>query len=180
MKPNILIVNDDGIQSPGIQALAKAMESIGSITIVAPEQEQSAKSHSITLNDPIRLKLVTLKRGLKGWSVKGTPVDCTKIALKNLFRKKPDLLISGINLGSNLGKNLIYSGTVSAAYEGTILGVPSAAISLDSITAKEFSAAKQVSISIATYLLKNKLPKGTMLNVNVPYIQNPNKRISCY
>mgnify|MGYP001163561945 FL=1 len=172
MKPNILIVNDDGIQSPGIQALANAMENIGSITIVAPDQEQSAKSHSITLNDPIRLKLVTLKRGLKGWSVKGTPVDCAKIALKSLFKKKkPDLLISGINLGSNLGKNLIYSGTISAAYEGTILGIPSAAISLDSFQAKDFTAAKHVSISIATYLLKNNLPRGTMLNVNIPYLQ---------
>ena len=160
MKPNILIVNDDGIQSPGIQALAKAMENIGSITIVAPDKEQSAKSHSITLNDPIRLKLVNLKRGLKGWSVKGTPVDCAKIALKSLFKKKPDLLISGINLGSNLGKNLIYSGTISAAYEGTILGIPSAAISLDSFQAKDFTNAKQVSISIATYLLKIIYLKG--------------------
>ena len=171
MKPSILIVNDDGIQSPGIMALAQAMESLGSITIVAPDQEQSAKSHSITLNNPIRMNPVNLKKGFKGWAVKGTPVDCAKIALKNLFKKKPDLLISGINLGSNLGKNLIYSGTISAAYEGTILGIPSAAISLDSFHAKEFTAAKQVSISIATYLLKNKLPEGIMLNVNVPYIR---------
>ena len=81
MKPNILIVNDDGIQSPGVLALAQAMESLGSITIVAPDQEQSAKSHSITLNDPIRINPVILKRGFKGWSVKGTPVDCAKIAL---------------------------------------------------------------------------------------------------
>ena len=171
MRPNILIINDDGIQSPGILALAQAMESIGSITIVAPDQEQSAKSHSITLNDPIRVNSANLKKGFKGWAVNGTPVDCAKIALQSLLRKKPDLLISGINLGSNLGKNLIYSGTISAAYEGTILGIPSAAISIDSITAKEFSAAKQVSISIANYLLKNKLPKGTMLNVNIPYIR---------
>ena len=175
MKPNILIVNDDGIQSPGIHALAKAMESLGSVTIVAPDQEQSAKSHSITLNDPIRIKSVNLKKGLKGWSVNGTPADCAKIALKSLFKKKPDLMISGINLGSNLGKNLIYSGTIGAAYEGTNLGIPSAAISLDSIHAKEFTAAKQVSISIATHLLKYKLPKGTLLNVNVPYIRK--KRI---
>ena len=171
MKPNILIINDDGIQSPGILALAQAMKSLGSITIVAPDQEQSAKSHSITLNDPIRINPVNLKRGFKGWSVKGTPVDCAKIAIRTLFKKKPDLLISGINIGSNLGKNLVYSGTISAAYEGTILGIPSAAISLDSFAAKEFSAAKQVSISIANYLLNNKLPKGTMLNVNVPYIR---------
>ena len=171
MKPDILIINDDGIQSPGILALAQAMESLGSITIVAPDQEQSAKSHSITLDDPIRVNPAFLKGGIRGWAVKGTPVDCAKIALRSLLKKKPDLMISGINLGSNLGKNLVYSGTISAAYEGATLGIPSAAISLDSITAKEFSAAKQVSISIATYLLKNKLPKGTMLNVNVPYIR---------
>ena len=123
MKPDILIINDDGIQSPGILALAQAMESLGSITIVAPDQEQSAKSHSITLDDPIRVNPAYLKGGIRGWAVKGTPVDCAKIALRSLLKKKPDLLISGINLGSNLGKNLVYSGTISAAYEGATLGL---------------------------------------------------------
>ncbi len=168
MKPNILIVNDDGIYSSGIQALADAMVKIGNVTIVAPDKEQSGKSHSITLNDPIRLRSVNLKKGLKGWAVTGTPVDCAKIAIKTLFNKKPNLVLSGINLGSNLGTNLIYSGTVSAANEGAILGVPSAAISLDSFKGKNFSLAKYVATRIANYLLKNKLPKGTMLNVNVP------------
>ena len=170
MKPNILIVNDDGIFAPGIKALAEAMESLGSITIVAPEKEQSGKSHSISLNTPIRIKPVKLKKSLKGWSVLGTPVDSAKIALKILLKRKPDLVISGINLGANLGKNLIYSGTVSAAFEGAILGIPSAAISLDSFKASRFSVAKDVAFSIANHLLKHKLPKGTMLNVNVPYI----------
>jgi len=168
MKPEILIVNDDGIYSPGIQALADAMVKVGKVTIIAPDKEQSGKSHSITLNDPIRLKLVNLKNGLKGWSATGTPVDCAKVAIKKLFNKKPALVISGINIGANLGKNLIYSGTISAAFEGTILGIPSAAISLDSFKVKSFTGAKYVATSIANYLLQHKLPKGTLLNVNVP------------
>ena len=170
MKPLILIVNDDGIYSPGIQALADAMVKIGKVTIIAPDNEQSGKSHSLTLNDPIRLKHVNLKKGLKGWAVNGTPVDCAKVAIKKLFDKKPDLVFSGINLGANLGRNLIYSGTVSAAYEGSILGVSSAAISLDSFKGNNFVAAKYVATKIANHLLKHKLPKGTMLNVNVPDI----------
>ena len=170
MKPEILIVNDDGIYSSGIQALADAMVKIGNVKIVAPDKEQSGKSHSITLNDPVRLKPVNLKKGLKGWAVTGTPVDCAKVAIKKLFDKKPDLVFSGINLGANLGRNLIYSGTVSAAYEGSILGVSSAAISLDSFKGNNFVAAKYVATKIANHLLKHKLPKGTMLNVNVPDI----------
>ncbi len=174
MKPEILIVNDDGIYSPGIQALADAMVKIGNVTIVAPDKEQSGKSHSLTLSDPIRLKTVNIKRGLKGWSVTGTPVDCVKVAIKNLFNKKPDLVLSGINLGANLGKNLIYSGTVAAAYEGTVLGISSAAISLDSFKGKNFIAAKYVATKIANHLLNHKLPQGTMLNVNVPNTSKKN------
>ena len=174
MKPEILIVNDDGIYSPGIQALADAMVKIGNVTIVAPDKEQSGKSHSLTLNDPIRLKTVNIKKGLKGWAVNGTPVDCVKVAIKNLFNKKPDLVLSGINLGANLGKNLIYSGTVAAAYEGTVLGISSAAISLDSFKGKNFIVAKYVATKIANHLLNHKLPQGTMLNVNVPNINKKN------
>ena len=174
MKPEILIVNDDGIYSPGIQALADAMVKIGNVTIVAPDKEQSGKSHSLTLNEPIRLKTVNIKKGLKGWAVNGTPVDCVKVAIKNLFNKKPDLVLSGINLGANLGKNLIYSGTVAAAYEGTVLGISSAAISLDSFKGKNFIVAKYVATKIANHLLNHKLPQGTMLNVNVPNINKKN------
>ena len=174
MKPKILIVNDDGIYSPGIQALADAMAKIGNVTIVAPDKEQSGKSHSLTLNEPIRLKTVNIKKGLKGWAVNGTPVDCVKVAIKNLFNKKPDLVLSGINLGANLGKNLIYSGTVAAAYEGTVLGISSAAISLDSFKGKNFIVAKYVATKIANHLLNHKLPQGTMLNVNVPNINKKN------
>ena len=170
MKPRILIVNDDGIYSPGIQALSDAMATIGEVTIVAPDKEQSAKSHSITLTNPIRVKSVKLNNGLEGWAVDGTPVDCTKIALQVLLNQKPDLIISGINQGANLGYNLVYSGTISAAHEGAILGIPSAAISLDTLKGKNFSGSKYVAITIAKHLLNHALPKGTMLNVNVPNI----------
>ena len=138
MKPRILIVNDDGIHSPGIRALSDAMIKIGVVTIVATDKEQSAKSHSISLTNPIRIKSVKLKNGLEGWSVDGTPADCTKFALQELLNQKPDLIISGINQGANLGHNLVYSGTISAAYEGAILDIPSAAISLDTLEGKNF------------------------------------------
>jgi len=170
MTPKILIVNDDGIYSPGIQALSDAMAKIGKVSIVAPDKEQSAKSHSITLENPIRIQSVKLKNGLEGWAVDGTPVDCAKVAIKELLNEKPDLIISGINLGANLGQNLVYSGTIAAAYEGSILGIPSVAISLDTLIVESFAASKFVAISIAKHLLKHNPPKGTMLNINVPNI----------
>ena len=170
MNPKILITNDDGIFSSGINALSDVMSEIGEVTIVAPNNEQSAKSHALTLQNPIKFKSVSLKNGFQGWSVQGTPVDCAKIALKSILNYKPDLIISGINQGANLGRNLIYSGTVSAAYEGAILGIPSVAISLDSFKNNNFKCSKFVARSIAKYVLKHNPPKGTMLNVNVPNI----------
>jgi len=170
MNPKILITNDDGIFSSGINALSDVMSEIGDVTIVAPNNEQSAKSHALTLQNPIKFKSVSLKNGFQGWSVQGTPVDCAKIALKSILNYKPDLIISGINQGANLGRNLIYSGTVSAAYEGAILGIPSVAISLDSFKNNNFKCSKFVASSIAKYILKHNPPKGTMLNVNVPNI----------
>ena len=170
MNPKILITNDDGIFSSGINALSDVMSEIGEVTIVAPNNEQSAKSHALTLQNPIKFKSVSLKNGFQGWSVQGTPVDCAKIALKSILNYKPDLIISGINQGANLGRNLIYSGTVSAAYEGAILGIPSVAISLDSFKNDNFKCSKFVARSIAKYVLKHNPPKGTMLNVNVPNI----------
>ena len=170
MRSKILIVNDDGIYSSGLQALADAMSKIGEITIVAPNKEQSAKSHSITLVKPIRIKPIKLKNGLEGWAVDGTPVDCAKVAIKEILKQKPDLIMSGINHGANLGRNLIYSGTISAAYEGAILGIPSAAISLNSHKTSSFAGSQFVATTIAKHLLNYNPPKGTMLNVNVPNI----------
>ena len=176
MRPRILITNDDGIYSPGIQALSEAISEIGEITIVAPNIEQSAKSHSITLSNPIKIRFIKLNNGINGWAVDGTPVDCTKIAIKSILNHKPDLIISGINQGANLGRNMIYSGTISAAYEGAILGIPSMAISLASYRIDNFIGSKFVAQKIARHLLKYGIPKGTMLNVNVPYTDLKNIR----
>ena len=168
-RPRILITNDDGIFSPGIHALWEAMVEVGDPTVVAPTMEQSAVGHAITLTDPLRVDPVKRSDGFKGWSVTGTPADCAKIAIKSILDEKPDLLISGINLGANVGTNIIYSGTVSAATEGTILGIPSIAISLGSYKTDDWRGAKAVAIDLTRHVLEHGVPKGTLLNVNVPY-----------
>jgi len=168
-QPKILISNDDGIFAPGIYALWEAMREIGDTIIVAPDMEKSAVGHAITLTDPLRVVPVHRSGGFEGLAVSGTPSDCTKIAIKSIMDEKPDLLISGINSGANIGTNLIYSGTISAATEGTMLGIPSVAISLDSYKSDNYSVAKQTAIDIATNVLSNGIPHGTLLNVNVPY-----------
>ena len=168
-KPKILITNDDGIFAPGIYALWEAMQEVGQTTVVAPDTEQSAVGHAITLSDPLRVEGIHRTGGFEGFAVSGTPADCAKIAIRSLMDKKPDVLISGINRGANLGNNIIYSGTVSAATEGTMLGIPSVAISINSFSSDEFRGAKETAIKVVHYLINNTLPSGTLLNVNVPY-----------
>ena len=167
-EPKILITNDDGIFSDGILALWQALSTIGETLVVAPNQERSASSHSITLNDPIRTQHIEIKKGFNGWSVNGTPADCVKIAVRSILDNLPDLVVSGINHGSNLGKNVLYSGTVSAAAEGTMLGIPSIAISLASNKANDFNLSKRTAVEMANFALERKLPQGTFLNVNIP------------
>ena len=167
-EPKILITNDDGIFSDGIFALWQALSTIGETLVVAPNQERSASSHSITLNDPIRTQHIEIKEGFNGWSVNGTPADCVKIAVRTLSDNLPDLVVSGINHGSNLGKNVLYSGTVSAAAEGTMLGIPSIAISLASNKTDDFDLSKRTAVEIAKFAIERKLPQGTFLNVNIP------------
>ncbi len=167
-RPLILITNDDGIHAPGIFALWEAMGEIGDVIVVAPESEKSAVGHAITISDPIRVMEITRKSGFEGYAVAGTPADCVKIAVRALMDREPDLVVSGINSGANVGTSLIYSGTVSAATEGTILKIPSIAISLASLQAKDFSVAAKVAQKMARLVLKNGLPDGTLLNVNVP------------
>ena len=168
-KPKILITNDDGIFSLGIYALWEAMQEVGQTTVVAPDTEQSAVGHAITLSDPLRVEGIHRTGGFEGFAVSGTPADCAKIAIRSLMDKKPDVLVSGINRGANLGNNIIYSGTVSAATEGTMLGIPSVAISINSFNSDEFRGAKETAIKVVHYLINNTLPSGTLLNVNVPY-----------
>ena len=166
--PLILISNDDGIYAPGIYALWEAMSEIGKTTVVAPNTEKSAVGHAITIYDPIRIEKVIRSNGFEGYAVNGTPADSVKIAVQAIMKKKPDLIISGINAGANVGQSLLYSGTISAASEGTLLGIPSIAISLDVLRNMNFSTSKVVATKIASMVINNSLPKDTLLNVNVP------------
>ncbi|MFH1850735.1 MAG: 5'/3'-nucleotidase SurE [Candidatus Neomarinimicrobiota bacterium] len=169
-RPLILITNDDGIYAPGIYALWEAMIKLGDVFVAAPDTEKSAVGHAITLSDPIRVQKVERKNGFKGYAVAGTPADSVKIAVRALMEREPDLVISGINSGANVGTSLIYSGTVSAATEGTLLNIPSIAISLASLTATDFRLAGRVAESVVARVLKNGLPAGTLLNINVPNV----------
>ena len=168
-KPKILITNDDGISSKGIYALWEAMQDLGDTFIAAPSVEKSASSHSLTLSDPLRVSISKRKNGFEGWSISGTPVDCVKIAIRSLMDDKPDVLVSGINHGANLGNNIIYSGTVSAAAEGMIMGIPSIAISLASYETDNYDVVKGFAKKIVKKVIVNGIPKDMLLNVNVPY-----------
>ena len=170
-RPKILVTNDDGIFAPGIYALWEAMQEIGEVTVVAPDTEKSAVGHAITITDPIRVQQIHRRNGFEGFAVKGTPADCVKIAGRSLMKKPPDIVVSGINSGANVGSNIIYSGTVSAATEGTIIGIPSIAISLNSIKGGDMTASQKVANTVVNKVLENGLPKGILLNVNVPNIR---------
>jgi 5'-nucleotidase len=166
--PLILLTNDDGIHAEGLRHLKSVAEKIGRASVVAPESEQSAVGHSITLYDPIKAHEVTKNGSFYGYGIGGTPADAVKLALYSLLPSPPDLVISGINNGANLGINVLYSGTVSAATEAAILGVPAIAVSFDKKKAPQFEWALPHVQRIAKWVLKNGLPPGVALNVNVP------------
>jgi 5'-nucleotidase len=169
---NILLTNDDGIYSDGIRALYNSLKDMGNISVVAPDTERSAVGHAITLSDPLRVKEVTRDGKFFGYATTGTPADCVKLAIRSLLKKKPDLIVSGINLGPNVGYSVLYSGTVSGATEGAILGIPSFAISLATFTNPDYSYAAKFAKKVAKQIIRNNgLPKGTLLNVNVPAIK---------
>jgi 5'-nucleotidase len=168
---NILLTNDDGIYAEGIRALYESLKGIGNVTVVAPDTERSAVGHAITLSDPLRVKKVFRGGKFFGYATTGTPADCVKLAIRAILKKKPDLVVSGINLGPNVGYSVLYSGTVSGATEGAILGIPSFAISLATFTNPDYSFAAEFAKKLARQILKHKnLPKGTLLNVNIPAI----------
>ncbi len=164
----ILISNDDGIHSPGLHALARALQGLGELWVVAPDREQSAVGHAITLSEPIRLYPGKVEEAHQTFAIGGTPADCVKLALTELMPERPALVVSGINRGENTGISVMYSGTVSAATEGTINGIPSIAISLDSFTSSEFQFAGRIARQVAQLVLTQGLPDDTLLNVNVP------------
>ncbi len=164
----ILVTNDDGIDSAGINALAKSLSEIAEVIVVAPHKEQSAVGHGITMQIPLRVIEYYKNGSLFGYAVDGTPADCVKMGIRNIMKRPPDLVFSGINHGSNTAINIIYSGTVSAAREAAIMDVPAVAISVTSHVVRDFTYATKVAKMIAEKLYKKDLPKGTMLNVNVP------------
>ena len=160
----ILITNDDGIHSPGIEALKQAMAQLGRSVVIAPDRDNSAVSHSLTMNRPLRV--IRLKED--NYTVNGTPTDCVAVALKKLLPHQPDLLVSGINTGANLGDDISYSGTVSAAIEGTMYSIPSMAISVAGEPPYDFRSAIKIASHMAQKIMQNSLPKNTLLNINVP------------
>ncbi len=167
-RPLILVTNDDGISAPGIYALYNAMKEIGDARVVAPDSERSAAGHAITISDPLREWEYEKNGSFFGHAVNGTPADCVKIGVKAILNEKPDLVVSGINQGPNTAINVIYSGTVSAATEGTLMGIPSIAFSLTSFRKSNFDFASKFAIYLAKRVLEQGLPNGTLLNVNIP------------
>lgn len=167
----ILVTNDDGIDSAGISALVSAMRRIGDVVVVAPDRQQSAVGHALTVASPLRATPFHRDGEVFGWAINGTPADCVKLGVSTLLERRPDMVVSGINHGSNTSVNAIYSGTVSAATEGTLMGIPSMAVSLATFDhSADMSLAADVAYDVATRLLDLKLPAGTLLNVNVPPI----------
>ncbi|HXZ25262.1 MAG TPA: 5'/3'-nucleotidase SurE [Nitrospiria bacterium] len=162
--PKILVTNDDGVHSPGLHKLAAALKSLGDVVVVAPDRERSAASHALTLHKPLRVDEV--KRRV--YCINGTPSDCVNLGVMRLTGGRPALIASGVNQGENLGDDVTYSGTVSAAIEGTLLGIPSMAISLVGGGKKGLDAACRIAAKLAGLILEYGLPHDTLLNVNVP------------
>ncbi len=172
-RPTILVTNDDGITAKGIKVLAHLMKPLGNVVIVAPDSPQSAMGHAITISKPLRLEKIDLYEGIESYTCSGTPVDCVKLAVNKVLHRKPDLCVSGINHGSNSSINVIYSGTMSAAMEGAIEGIPSIGFSLaDFSLDADFGPTEKFITKIVEQVLKNGLPKGSLLNVNFPKTNN--------
>lgn len=161
---SILLSNDDGVSADGLRALVAVLADLDEVWVVAPDRDQSAVSHALTLSRPLRIEPV----GPRTFAVDGTPTDCVNLAVKGILPVRPRLLVSGINRGANLGDDITYSGTVSAAMEGTLLGIPSIAVSLVTDEGRDFSGAAAFARQLAISVLHEGLPRDTLLNVNVP------------
>ena len=165
---NILITNDDGIHAPGIIAIKQALEKVADVLVVAPDTERSAVGHAITLSDPLRVSEINIGKSFFGYAVNGTPADCVKLGLRCLSENSIDIVVSGINMGPNTATNIMYSGTVSAAAEAVIMGIPGLAVSLTSFDTPEFEYSCLLAQQLVKKIAENGLPEGTLLNVNVP------------
>lgn len=167
--PVILVTNDDGITAPGIRALVEAVKGFGRIVIVAPDSPQSGMGHAITVNEPLRMSQSKEYGKLEAYSTSGTPVDCVKLGIYEILKFSPDLIVSGINHGSNVSTNVLYSGTMSAAVEGALEGIPSIGFSLlDYSMNADFKPAQKVVKSVVKEVLQKGMPEGICFNVNIP------------
>ena len=171
-RPLILVTNDDGITAPGIRNLVESVVDLGDVVVVAPDSHQSGMGHAITISNILRMAPHDFRMaGVDAYKTSGTPVDCVKLAIYKILKRKPDLLLSGINHGSNASINVIYSGTMSAAVEGAMCGIPSVGFSLlDERWDADFSASVAVAKTVARQVLERGLPQGTCLNVNIPKV----------
>jgi 5'-nucleotidase len=167
----ILLTNDDGIYAPGLRALRAELQKIGDVTVVAPASEQSAVGHSITLLNPLLVQEVREEDDFIGYAVEGRPADCVKLGLVQLLKERPDVLVSGINAGSNAGINVLYSGTVAAAVEGAFFGVTSIAVSLSLPEATQYPYAARIARQVVEDILRRKPPAGELFNVNLPELK---------
>jgi 5'-nucleotidase len=165
---DVLITNDDGIYAPGLEALYRHLAARHSVSVIAPDREQSAVGHGITLNEPLRAKEVSVNHAFQGYAVSGTPADCIKMGVLEILKSKPDIVISGINPGANVGVNVNYSGTVAAAKEAALYGILAIAASIHSREVQNYDEAAIFIAGLAEDLYANGLPFGTFLNVNIP------------
>jgi len=173
-RPLILVSNDDGVFSEGLRILAKKLKRLGRVVVVAPDQERSAASHALTLHRPLRVKKISTDV----YAIDGTPTDCINLGINEILKQRPDIIISGINRGGNLGDDVHYSGTVSAALEGGIMGVPSIAMSVVARESFQFEFASEFALKLVKKILADGLPEGVILNVNVPNL--PSSKIKGY
>lgn len=168
---NILLTNDDGIYSDGIYALWFALKKISNVTVVAPDSERSSVGHGITLRHPLWQKKVSRNGKPFGTALSGLPADCVKFGVSVILKNKPDLVVSGINCGPNEGASVHYSGTVAGAREGALMGIPSIAVSYNSFSKSDYAYAANVTAKLCRSVIKNGIPQGTFLNVNVPALK---------
>lgn len=174
-KPLILVTNDDGISAKGIHSLALTMMEFGEVVMIAPDKPQSGMGHAITINHPLRLSKSNIHPEIEAYACTGTPVDCVKLGIYEILKKKPDLIVSGINHGANTATNVLYSGTMSAAVEGAMEGIPSIGFSYYDYNANaDFNLAIEVVRKVTAEVLKTGMDKGICLNVNVPKIDKSN------
>jgi 5'-nucleotidase len=167
-KPKILLVNDDGIDASGIWHLWDALKEVGELFVVAPSQERSGASLGLTIHQPLTIHPVKWENKTPAWKINGTPADCVRFALRLLLEETPDLIVSGINCGSNSGRTVLYSGTVGGVIEGALKGIPGIAFSCENFDEPDFENAKPYIVPIVNHILEHPLSKGTILNVNFP------------